>query len=72
MIPFLILVGIFLIFGATEKTWTDVHLVDFKLGMQLTKLGLVHTLCHSSRISLGACKNYGMSVHNFICVHAQN
>jgi hypothetical protein len=56
MISFLILVGIFLIFGATFKTQIGTHLIYFKLGMELKKNGLVHTLCHSSRISLGMHK----------------
>jgi hypothetical protein len=70
MITFLISMNVFLIFGATEKTWTDAHLVDCKFGVQLTKLGLAHTLCHSSCISLvlrtimeWACTT------SFVCMH---
>jgi hypothetical protein len=55
MIPFLIHVGIFLISSATNKTQTNTHLVDFKLGTQLTKLDLVHSMSFSC-ISLGAHK----------------
>jgi hypothetical protein len=56
MIPFLIPMEIFLVSDATNKNWTDVHLVVFKLGVQLEKLGSMHTLCHSSCISLGRHK----------------
>jgi hypothetical protein len=57
-IPFLIPVRIFLFFGEKEKNHTIVYLVVFKRGMQLEKLGLVHTLCHSSHISLGTHKTF--------------
>jgi len=38
MIPFLISTCIFLIYDATDKTWVDAHLVDFKLGAQYQNL----------------------------------
>jgi hypothetical protein len=56
MIPFLILVGIFLVSGATDKTQTNTHLVVFILGALLKKPGPMHTLWNSSHISLGAHK----------------
>jgi hypothetical protein len=46
MIPFLILAGIFLISGATEKNHTEAYLVVFKIGTLMKKLSTVHTLGH--------------------------
>jgi hypothetical protein len=54
VILFLILVGIFLVSGATDKTQTDMHLVVFILGTLLKKPGLMHTLWNSSCISFSA------------------
>jgi hypothetical protein len=72
MIPFLILaMGIFLFSGALDKTQTDVHLVVFKLGVQLTKLGLVCTLCHSSCISLGHAKLWNEHAQLRLCMCAK-
>jgi hypothetical protein len=56
MIPFLILEGIFLDSSATDKTQTNAHLAVFKLSALLTKPGPMHTLWHSSCISLGVHK----------------
>jgi hypothetical protein len=68
VILFLILVGIFLVSDATEKTWTDVHLVVFILGMLLTKLGLMCMFWHFSVHFLICVQNYEMSAHNlFVC-----
>jgi hypothetical protein len=53
MISFLTLVGVLLISGATDKTQTNANLVDCNIGVKLKKIGPTHTLCPSSRISLG-------------------
>jgi hypothetical protein len=63
MIPFLIVVGILLFFYALEKKQTNMHLVVFKHGMRLKKIGPIRTLYHSSHISLGMCKTMEWNEH---------
>jgi hypothetical protein len=66
MIPFLISVDIFLVSDAIDKTRTNMHLVDYKLGVELTKLDPTHTLYPSMHL-----KQWNEHTQLHLCVHTK-
>jgi hypothetical protein len=72
MIPFLILAGIFLVSGVTNKNQTGAHLVVFILCALLTKLGPMRTSRKFSRTYSGVRITCKMGAHCSLGACTQN